>query len=476
MAYYLLFCLISFAIYVKVIGWRRVFRWDSVAGFYLLSFFLVFFLRPWYVFVTEFNRLFFQLGVYPPQDWWVWDELLRKLNLTILLGLLCFALAYRQWAPREPGATSGMDPSPELLIAPELRKKLMILSLVFAGLGIASILYYCPLPGIRDVHVAEWVPLPDGTGSGLSHSTGYLVHASLFIIPAAIILFLASQNIFLTLAIVTPLILFQLWWGFGRQVLVQLSLSLLLAAGLGPKLHRRKNYFSLACALTLLLGAAAAFGVLGEERTAVQSYIYTRSGPVTRLYESSKHQYLYSLVGFEISLHWLKFTPEVFPYQWGANYLYQLFILPIPRILWPNKRNLFASFTPASYVEDMSYLYGCAPSCIGDAWMNGGWLGLIVIFALTGTFCALVQRAKDWRPYPVTGLVIFISTYPMVITLVRDGLGSLPPFLYFFGLPIISTFLVEKSWRKSNSNIRKAKPTSSGRPAPGISGPRGLPG
>lgn len=459
MVYYLVLCLVAMVSFTTIIGWRRVFRWDfSITAFYLLCFFLVFFLKPWYIFHSRLFKHFYQLGIPLPRGWWSWDELLLKLNLAIFLGLICFALAYRKCAATETERVEALPP--QNWLPPVLKKRLVAMSLAFAAAGLLSIYYFCPLPGLRDVHVAEWMRLSDGSGYGFSNTTGYLVHASLFLIPSAVIFFLATQNTFFTLAMVTPFILFKLWWGWGRQGLIHLSISLILAAALVPRIGRRRSYLALFCAIGLLLGAAAVFGVLGEQRTALQSYVYKHTGPMTRYYQSTREEYVNALVGFEVSLHWLKYTPRVFPYQWGANYWYQLFILPIPRMLWPEKRNIFASYTPGGYVEDMSYLQGCAPGCIGDAWMNGGWLGIILIFGLTGALCALAQRAKSWRAYPVTGLLIFITTFPMAISTVRDGLGPLPPFIYFFGLPIAGTYLVERSWKKSiqsNSNQRLGK-------------------
>jgi len=440
MAYYLLMCLIGMVSFGAIIGWKRVARWDSIAGFYLLCFFLTFFLRPWYIFQSNYLVLFQMLGIRPFHSWWSQDELALQMGLAVILGLVCFALGYRKFAPLE------FRSDEEVHLPADLQGKLVWLSLLLAGLGIASILYFAPFPGIRDTHVAEWVSTPQGDGSGFLNTTGYVAEISLFIIPAVVIFYLTTQRIFSTLVISAPFIILRLWWGYGRQGLVHIGLSLLLAAGLASGVSQRKKALAIFCAFLLLAGAALSFGVLGENRSAVQVFVYTKTGPITKFYQTTADHYLYDLVGFEISLHWMKFTPAVFPYQWGSNYLYALFILPIPRLLWPGKYNIFAPVAPSSSVNDMSYLRGSAVGCIGDAWMNGGWLGVIIIFALTGAICALLQRAKDWRSLPITGLTLFICTYPMVISLVRDGLSSLAPLLYFFGLPIMLTFLVERRY------------------------------
>lgn len=449
MVYYLLLCLIGIIVYVRVIGWQRVGRWDSFAGFYLAGFTLVFLIRPWYLFSAGYFKQLHQFGVNPPPDWWSWDGLLAKMGLAIILALTSFALAYRRVMRPGAGLAASALEQPDRRISPELRRGLIILALCLAAPGISSILFYHPLPGLRDVSEVHWSTLPDGSGRGFTDATGYLVHAELFTIPACVIFLLATGELLWTLLMAAPFILVRMWHGWNRQALIHLGLSLVLAAVLSPQLNREKRRLALWCTLGLLVGSMALFGVLGKERTALQSYYYEQTGPMSSYRESTVDEYLDALVGFEISLHWLKFTPEKFPYEWGSQYLYQLFILPIPRVWWPEKRNIFASSSPATHKEYVSYLWGCAPGCVGDAWRNGGWPGIIFFFALAGVLCALAQKTRTWASYPITGLILFASTYPLVITAVRDGLAALTANLYFLGIPIFLTYLIERQVKLS---------------------------
>jgi hypothetical protein len=379
------------------------------------------------------------------------------MGFAVIVGLACFAAAYR-WVitrpAREPVSAARPLDSQDSAI---LRKRLVILSLALAATALVIILIYLPFPGIRGASVAQWVDLPDASGRGFSGTTGYLVNLNLFAIPASIIFFLATGNIFGALALASPLLLCRLWWGQGRQALFTFGISLLLAAGLIPRLQPLKRLRTVIIGIIILAGVLAVFGVLGKDRQAFQDYYYARSGPIADYEESTKDQYLYDVVGFEISLHWLEYAPEKFPFEWGANYLYQLFILPIPRIWWPGKHNIF-TYNPSTFIETTSYLWGAAPGCIGDAWENGGWLGIVVLFSLAGGLGGLAQRAKDWKSYPVTGLLIFAVSYPYVISAVRDGLAVVTETLYTLGIPILLTYLIEKRLIKSQdlrSVVRK---------------------
>jgi len=449
MAYYLILCFLGMALFGVIIGWRRVLRWDSIAGFYLAIFCLAFFIRPWYIFDIQWFRQFYQFGVRPFQGWWVAEDLAIKMGLAVIVGLACFAAAYR-WIltrpAREPISAARHLDSQDSAI---LRKRLVILSLALAAVALVSILVYLPFPGVRDASSAVWVDLPDASGRGFSGSTGYLVNLHLFAIPASILFFLATGNIYGALALAFPFLLCRLWWGQGRQALFTFGICLLLTAGLIPRLQPLKKLRTVIVGIIILAGVLAVFGVLGRDRGAIQNYYYTRSGPITNYQESTRDAYLADVVGFEISLHWLKYAPEKLPFEWGASYFYQLFILPIPRIWWPEKHNIFAPYTPATFKENMSYLWGAAPGCIGDAWENGGWLGIIILFSLAGGLGGLAQRAKDWKSYPVTGLLLFVVSYPYAISAVRDGLSVLTAVLYAQGIPILLTYLMEKRFNKS---------------------------
>src|SRR5208337_3953580 len=101
MAYYLILCFLGMALFGGIIGWRRVLRWDSIAGFYLAVFCLAFFIRPWYIFDIQWFKQFYQLGVSPFQGWWVAEDLAIKMGLAVIVGLACFAAAYR-WILTRP--------------------------------------------------------------------------------------------------------------------------------------------------------------------------------------------------------------------------------------------------------------------------------------------------------------------------------------------------------------------------------------
>jgi hypothetical protein len=453
MVYYLILCLVGMVSFTTIIGWRRVLRWDSIAGIYLACFSLAFFFRPAFIYARKHFAQFHQLGVAPPQGWWSLEELAVKLGLAVILGLTCMALGYRQVINRGRDAARGFDEG-DIQFPERLRPRLVGISLLLLLLAFYGMWHYQALPGIRDIENLEMIVLEDGSGSAYSNTTGYFALLERFTIPALVIFLLTTGNYWLTLLLVTPFALARVWTGWARQSLVHCGLSLVVAALLSPVLPRAKRRLGAVVLGLLLIFAASVFGVLGKERTAIQSYYYWGQGPVTTYAESTWQEYLAALVGFEISLHWLKYAPAVFPYEWGANYLYQFFVLPIPRVLWPDKRNIFA---PTAYVRNPRYLMGCAPGCIGDAWLNGGWLGILVLFSLTGVVCGWWQRAKTWRAYPVTGLFIFAATYPLSIGLVRDGLSAIAIQLYFLGVPGILTFLVERSCKIQGNNRRPQK-------------------
>jgi len=457
MLYYLVLFLIGIVGYVIIIGWKQIRNWSNIATFYIFYFALAYLGRPLYYFLTNDTYLEIQYKLYkiePLEEWNTFDWLYFKMGIAVIFGLFSFAFAFKKISNPYRNSQIRHTPYFNLNFNKILKNKLIKIGLIFAFFGILSIFIYRPMPGIRDMASSEMEILPEGSGIGFAGTTGYFALAERFIVPASVIILLLTGKMLLTLTLILPFIISHVWYGWGRQSLLHLTLSLLLAVYFVPVKNKKSRKIKFFIFLLFLIVILSIMGILGMERTAFQSFFYEKAGPITDFWENSFNGFLAMLVGFEISLHWIKYTPDIFPFQYGANYLYQFFLLPIPRILWSSKRNIFA---PENYNIDTSYLYGAAPGCIGDAWMNGGWIGIIVLFTISGLFLGWIQGAKNWQKYPYTGLLIYITGFPLFISAVRDGLSVISIQFYFIGLPIFFCFLMERMIKKSQYKFEKLK-------------------
>ena len=121
-------------------------------------------------------------------------------------------------------------------------------------------------------------------------------------------------------------------------------------------------------------------------------------------------------------------------YTYGSQYL-QLFTEPIPRKLWPGK----PLGSPVGFFSLNSYgnFYGLTVSLPGDAWMSGGWVGLIITMAFFGVLWGRFHRwfwANNGR---CLSTMIYLIALAMSVQQFRDGGISIAKFLFWNLSPLI---------------------------------------
>ncbi len=97
----------------------------------------------------------------------------------------------------------------------------------------------------------------------------------------------------------------------------------------------------------------------------------------------------------------LEFTPEIVPFQNGSTYSF-LLVSVIPRALWPNKpsANEVNRWYQVNYrLTEPDDLEGVslAPGLLGEAYINFGWSGVVLIFLLLGILYDYLQRQFGTR-------------------------------------------------------------------------------
>ena len=121
-------------------------------------------------------------------------------------------------------------------------------------------------------------------------------------------------------------------------------------------------------------------------------------------------------------------------YSYGSQYL-QLFTEPIPRILWKGK----PVGAPVSFFSLNQYanFTGLTVSLVGDGWLSGGWIGVVITMVLAGIILGLAHRsfwAKTSLPIPSMLYITFLGISPNWF---RDGGISVFKFLMFTWLPLL---------------------------------------
>jgi hypothetical protein len=121
-------------------------------------------------------------------------------------------------------------------------------------------------------------------------------------------------------------------------------------------------------------------------------------------------------------------------YTYGSQYL-QLFTEPIPRKLWPGK----PLGAPVGFFSLNAYgnFYGLTASLPGDAWMSGGWLGLIITMGFFGGLWGWFHRWFWANNGSCLRAMIYLIALALSAQQFRDGGISIAKFLFWNLSPLI---------------------------------------
>jgi hypothetical protein len=123
-------------------------------------------------------------------------------------------------------------------------------------------------------------------------------------------------------------------------------------------------------------------------------------------------------------------TPSVVPYQYGETYSYFAVSL-IPRVLWPDKpatgsANRFFGVNYGLQTEESSKITTFGVSILGEAFMNFGWLGVIVIMLLQGLILGVLHHIFGEPRSGPGGQAVFLALFVFFL----NGIGSSAEILF----------------------------------------------
>lgn len=117
-------------------------------------------------------------------------------------------------------------------------------------------------------------------------------------------------------------------------------------------------------------------------------------------------------------------TPSVVPYQYGQTYSFFL-VSFIPRVLWPDKptagsANAFYAVTYGVTSEEGAKTTTFGVSILGEAFMNFGWAGVVLIMLIQGTLIGAMQHSFGGRISGPGGQAVFLCFFVYFL----NGIGS----------------------------------------------------
>jgi hypothetical protein len=389
-------------------------------GMYLAFHGLVFILRPIFVHCFGFHSTWDYMGFEPDPN-----QFVRTLVVSSV-GLAALATTCLVVGRADPVFPKGPAP----VLTPEQSAAVTIITVILLPLMAYSI------------HAAAGDTGGQSAANGiyiLTKTTGYLTDAQFMMAPLLCLWLLKTRFHWLNLVPILAYIAYRVWCGWARWTFLLFFVTLVLQYCWYHRLRWLQAWI-LAAALPML----ALFNILGHNRGVLQTYL--KEGTITLntsdlaagMSAEEKHRQQLDTQDFA-NFDYLAAVVAVVPdrsgaFTYGTQYL-QLFTEPIPRILWRGKpvgapisffgMNQFVNFT------------GLTISLVGDGWISGGWIGMILTMALAGVVLGLAHRsfwANSRRPMPSMLYLTFLSVSPNWF---RDGGISVFKFLMFTWLPFL---------------------------------------
>ncbi len=438
------------------------------AGWYLLVFLATYILRPAASQVMGDFSLYTWLKIGRFEDHW------QMMAVAVSLAILSFGAGYAAPAVSRP-AKSFRTRTKEPYVDPH---KVRVLIFFLVALGYLSLIV-----GIKSGTITGSSGDYEGAAVGVyEHNTAWFAEDDRFVSTGAVLYYILTDRLGMSLLIAGPWVIFRIMYGWGRSHLLGHFFALMAVYFLKlrgrekPGVTRRQVLVlvSSVALLLMLFPALSAFRGLKEMRhisaasfssedlslfkmgadpeTMIQTYAGTNS----------------SITGFEQTLTHLINDPRP---ELGTQYLYFYFIKPIPRILWPGKGTPYT--WPEKLVgvqaDPLLALIGAAPGSIGMAYQQWGWLGIPFEFLLTGWVIRKMEEATRRRTNALHITLAYAGLYSLIPQLGRDSLLYMVANFWLFkdGIPVAILWMISyaAAARSRAQKLRGAAPASV--PVPG---------
>ena len=385
-------------------------------AYYLAFHGIVFVARPILVYTFHFERVFYYMWFYPTDDQAIFALALSS------IGLLAFTVCSLLGDMTPPDWTRPFEPGftrPEWLA-------FFLLAISTAPIGLYAA-YLSAGTLVNGDNLVQFNLDPVTGHTLLANTSGYLLNMQLAFLPLGLLLIWGARFRPWSFIPYIAFLGFHMYLGWARWTII-LSLGMLAMVYLTWKGKRVISLSLLAALLPLYL----VFHQLGQDRDYFKGLFYEQ--PVEDTSTNTDQFWTNLLDGQEFAnFDYLTYVVDVVPEQSGTysyftQYL-EIFTAPIPRALWAEKPD----GPPINLVNLNSYgnFVGLTTSLVGDGWISGGWIGVVLTLGLAGFILARIHHSY-WRGKATTyKIFLYCTLLPLSLQWFRDGGISIVKFVTF---------------------------------------------
>lgn len=395
-------------------------------AFYLAFHGIVFVLRPIMERAFNFDLVFYSMRFYPT------DEDMVQAILVSLVAFLVFTyscLGIDKTSPRfDRPITMGFTPA-------EWRAfKILVILLVPIGIYSAHLnINEDELTAAGNLDIGTHRDATTGIET-FTNTTGYIVDAEKLLGTISLMLIWGMRFRLISFIPFAMYIAERVYIGWSRWTIIMAFASLALLY-----LFKTGRRWVPLRVIVVAIPVFLVFHQLGQDRGYYQALFFGGALPEEDPIQKEKTWIEKQDTPDFANLDFLTYVMDVVPeksgtYTYFTQYL-QLFTEPIPRILWSGKP--FGPPIQLVNLNDYGNWIGWTVSLVGDGWMSGGWLGVIITMLVVGYINARAHR-WFWRG-EVTHfkLLCYCSFVPLTLQWYRDGGITIFKFVLMAVAPVI---------------------------------------
>jgi hypothetical protein len=388
--------------------------------FYLAFHGLAFVIRPFLVHLLNFDTIWGYM-VFEPAE----TDSIRTLAVSSV-GLVVFAVA-SLWGGRSNSTFTGPAAA---AITPGEWKALVLVTAALTPL-VAYSIYRSSTGG--------FVGERRGGIFVLTGDSGYVVEAQFMATPLVCIWLVVMRFRWQSMVLLVLYVSYRAACGWMRATFVLFLIALALAFCW----QQRRRWLPV-WILLLAIPVFLLFNAVGHRRGLVKAWLGGEKVSLTvtetaNLPTRERYRIKYDTADFA-NFDYLTFVLAMVPrrtgtYTYGAQYL-QLFTEPIPRKLWPSK----PLGAPVRLLDLNRYgnFYGFTVSMPGDAWMNGGWVGLAITMAFFGWLWGKFHRWFWANQHRNIAAILYLIALAVSLQQFRDGgIVSIAKFFLWNVFPVV---------------------------------------
>jgi hypothetical protein len=421
--------LIVFLAVVVAFGFSRSASLFHPLTFYLLFHFIVFVLRPMMVYYLHFEGRWIYMGFRPSPDQFIFTLFVTSMAM-LIFAAVCW-----------PMAKADIDFTKVNFIefTPAQTKAIVWTWLLLGPWAIYSAIYASQVvdyDGISADDTSGGIQMTFDMTSGITiylNTTGYLTDAQTMLGPLSIMLMWRNRFVLWSWIPLVFFILYRAFLGGGRWPMITMIFTLVLL----QLLRDRKKWFKIKF-FAVFLPIFMLFQSIGLDRNLLRDAITGTQTEIPKFKDERtwlQKQDNPDFANFEFLAFILAVVPEKSrTYTYFTQYL-QLFTEPVPRILWRDK----PVGMPIKMINlnNFGNFIGLTNSIVGDGWMSGGWIGLVLTMTIVAGVLGIYHRRFWQRPDNPSSVMLYCTFLPLTIQWFRDGGISIAKFILFTFLPIL---------------------------------------